>query len=482
MKKYIFLLLSFLLFAPYVYAIESTPDTVESKEVIEPATVVGRPAIAPSVNIQPVNIFGQEHHYSVTFRGNGEAMVILKAILSNTSVRQLSRILLRVPKVKPEDISIYQVLREKECVRYLSPQPYPGYEPGGGTRQSLSKEECVQYRESDFYQGWGQQTYQKAEYEYSGDTIAITLPRPIPVNASGSYILTYSAFGYAKKNIFGAYEFAFQTPQVEDKIYTLRVGIDTDSDLVLRGGQAYVDYRFDSSSISTLKSVEGSQAISSSAFDNYYQQIGYGQIIKDASDLKTLESYEVKGSYGDGWVRVYGSEIVTGIVILLIVLILLVIIGKYLYRHQRSALSGQKESERRQTPMFLEVLAIGFVSSLVILVYSAVIYFVNTTFLDFSYIGGYFQPLFMLLSMVVSVGVYAFLFFGPTIYIYTKKGLGWAQVQFVTIVVFVMVYLVIFAMFSLMYRNPEMYKIKPLPQQAQMEIQPDAGQSVESSE
>jgi len=465
MKKYIFLLFSFfLLFTPYARAVENTPG---STEAIEPA-VIGKPQVIPPmppIRIQPsVNIFGQEHYYSVTFRGNGEAVVLLKAILANNSDDELSEITLRIPKVKPEDIGVFQVLRERRCLGWR--------QPANAEERALSLSEgistplyCSQYDEPDFYQGWGGQTYQKADFEYSGDTIAITLPRPIGANSSGSYILTYSAFGYAKKNIFGAYDFTFQTPQVEDKIYTLQIGIDTDSDLVLRGGETGVDYRFDSSSIVNLKSVQAGEAISSPSFDAFYQEIGYGQITKDASRLQPLESYEVKGSYGESRLQVYGQEILMGIVILLIVLILLVIVAKYIYKRQ------QKSEGGAGVPMMLEVLGIGFSSSFVIVLYTVVVYFANTMLLESVYIGSNFQPLFMLLSLVVSVGVYAVLFLGPSIYIYTKKGLGWAQVQFVTTVVFVLVYLVIFAVFSMLYRNPEMYKTRPLPSPARMEIE-----------
>ncbi len=468
MKRYfglLFLLLLFI-FLPknYVFGQDSRSGVAE-------------PRIAPPIRIQPnVNIFGQEHSYTVTFRGNGEAIVFLKAILANTSDEPLTDISLRIPRVKPEDIGVYQVLRERDCVSYGSPEPIP---LRGAQINPVETQSCTQYREPDFFQGWGVQTYQKADFEFSGDTIKITLPQPIGANLSGSYILMYSAFGYAKKNVFGAYDFNFQTAQIEDKIYNLQVGINTDSDLLLRGGQAYVDYRFDTSTIANLKSVEGSQAVSSPAFDNYYQQIGYGQINKSASNLKPLESYEVNGSFGDSWIRVFAYDIVMVLVILVFILIVLVVIGRYLYR--RFSRPAEKTTEEHKLPMILEVLGIGFISSLIIVVYSVVVYFANILLMDSSlYFGGYFEPLFMLLSLVVSVGVYAALFLGPSIYIYTKKGLGWAQVQFVVIVLFVMMYLLIFAIFSLIYRNPEMYKIRPLPEPAQLEIQPDEGNSSDS--
>src|SRR3990172_5741276 len=60
---------------------------------------------------------GQDHAYTVVFRGNGEAVVSARVVLTNKGEEPLSEISLRVPFVEPKDVFVYQVIREKRCAR-----------------------------------------------------------------------------------------------------------------------------------------------------------------------------------------------------------------------------------------------------------------------------------------------------------------------------------------------------------------------------
>src|SRR3990167_7697476 len=70
----------------------------------------------PPYRDNPPQVLGQDHAYSVTFRGNGEAVVSAKVVFTNLTDTPLSSISLRVPKVDAKDIIVFQVLRDKTCI------------------------------------------------------------------------------------------------------------------------------------------------------------------------------------------------------------------------------------------------------------------------------------------------------------------------------------------------------------------------------
>ena len=60
---------------------------------------------------QEPGFLGQDHKYSVVFRGNGEAVVSVKIIFTNKSESNLNEIRLRIPKVEPKEVSVYQIIK-----------------------------------------------------------------------------------------------------------------------------------------------------------------------------------------------------------------------------------------------------------------------------------------------------------------------------------------------------------------------------------
>ena len=263
---------------------------------------------------QQIAFPGQDQSYSVTFRGNGEAVVTARVVFVNDSGAPLSSLRLRTPRVDPKDILAFQVFREKICSRY---QP-------AELKQVYTPPICLEYQDPDYSQSWyGNDKYQKTKTSLEADTINIALPQSIRPNASGSIILSFRAFGYAKKNLFGTYNFTFETLKTEDRIKALRVGVTTDSDIYLRGGKGKVDYRFEEG-MATLKSAEVSAPTANSQLDYYAQQIGQGEINKTASNLLPLDSYLVKGSFADSRLKLYAKEILifSGIILVLLYLII----------------------------------------------------------------------------------------------------------------------------------------------------------------
>ena len=196
MKKYIGILL-FILFATCTILL--SPANAQEPET---ATVSSDMFIG-----SPGAIFGQDHFYTVTLRGNGEAVVNMKAVFTNYEEASTSAITFEIPRVNLENVGVYQVVREKECIQFEAQK----YDPE--TREYIpSKPQCTGYREPDYYAYYyGNTKYYRADSTLDGDKLTVQLPQEIGPQKSGSIILYYRAQGYVSKGMFGAYKYNFET-------------------------------------------------------------------------------------------------------------------------------------------------------------------------------------------------------------------------------------------------------------------------------
>lgn len=338
-------------------------------------------APAPPLDGGSRQLFGQNHAYSVVFRGNGEAIVNMRLSLTNTQAEPMKSFTLRVPKAQPTDLLAFQVS-----------QAVP-----------------------DFY-SYIPATYQKAQVTYAGDTITVTLPQPILADKSGSILLYYRAFGYAKKDIIGAYRFTFETLQAQDPIQQLQVGIRTDSDLILRGSKSQVNYRFEDMGMVSADMATEAAPMANARMDTYYQQIGYGDMVKTASNLQALESYTVRGSYADTRAKLYVKEIAIGIGVAVLVVAIVIWIVRLMLKNQKAPAGIKSPSTG-----IVAVFGVSFVSAMLAIGYTALVMFVMrnlTTFVRYDVQ----MPISMLL-LIVSLGVYGLLLVVPAILIGIRFGI-----------------------------------------------------------
>lgn len=395
-----------------------------------------------------INFFGEDQFYTVTFRGNGEAIVTAKYVLTNTSQGTMNSVALRFPKSDPKDVLVYQVIRDRQCIRY---NPVPLMEGA-----KIRTQNCAEYQEPDYFQYWGQSRYQKAPTSYSGDTLTITLPTPIKANFSGSYVLYYRALGYAKKDLFGGFNYTFETPKVEGKIRNLQVGITGDSDILFKGEKGKVNYRFDESVASLKAAPQVADGVRSAQFDNFYQQIGQGTVIKTASNLQPLESYTVKGKFAASNFGLYGKDIFVGILVTILFIVVLALIfrwfkGKYL----RNASKSSAQSERNMS--ILGTLGISLVSSILIVGYTVLIWVLFQVLAFPLYNNDIFV---ILLTVLLSLVVYGIFLLGPALLMGLKKGVLWGLATFaVTILLLVFYMVVILVLYFIFQRQPQYYNM-----------------------
>ncbi len=435
MKKMIFLafvLLSLLLASPAIAQEKALQNPGVDQETITSIDPQIYPA-PPYYNDNP-SVLGQDQSYSVTFRGNGEAVVSAKVVFTNLSDTPLDSMSLRVPRVDPKDLIVFQVLRDRQCIRY---RPIPLNEP----QLEKNLRPCAEYQEPDYYGYYSNSKYQKAQSELHGDTIDIRLPQSVQANKSGAFLVYFRAFGYAKKNAFGAFPFTFETLKVEDTIRNLTVGISTDSDLVLKGAKGKVNYRFNEASMMALKSSDAGVAMASPQFDQYYQQIGYGTITKKASNLQPLDSYTVKGAYAENSLQLYGKEVSIALLIFLACLAFFIIMGKKTF----TWLSDPKKQAVSTKSLSMSVITttvLGFASSLCILLYSVGLMIVNIILRQ---LLGFDESLFIVYALLVmiSIAIYGLLLLVPSIVIGIKKGISWGLGTFIATVVWLVVDMIV---------------------------------------
>lgn len=359
---------------------------------------------------------GQEHAYSVLFRGNGDAVVTMRAVFSNENETPTNTISFRIPRVEPRRISVFQIFHEPQCIRYKP------YSPNDQARES----QCLEYQEPNYFQWYGQARYQKAATQFSGDTLTITLPQTIRPAKSGGVLIIYSAAGYAKKNLFGVYNYTFETFKVEDTSITkMTVGVSVDSDLVLDGAKGKVNYRFSDAEALSLAYGAEKMSVSSPQFDQMYNQVGYGTITKTASHLEPLESFTVKGRYADSALRLYSTGILIGLCIFVVAVGILFFFGRIALHALTTP--GVKGISSTSADIFITIGG-SFLSAAFITIYTAGLFVFRGSIqqiLSYEMIG----VVFMLVT-IISIGVYGFLLIASSILVGLRRGLTWGLGSF----------------------------------------------------
>ncbi len=381
------------------------------------------PVPRPNVN----SFLGQKHDYSVVFRGNGEAVISVRVALTNSGSDNLKEVDLRIPDyISPSDLIAFQVIREGNCIRYTEPQtigtPIYNYNPST----------CAEFDEPDYFQPYRQNKYQKANAEISGDTLKVMLPVAIAKEKSGSFFVYFRAVGFAKKDLFGSYNFDFETLKVNESIQNLQVGISTDSDLIIKGAAGEVDYRFEDQSRNLSSAAVGEKAMASPAIDSFYNQIGYGSINKTASGLAPLESYKVTGAYAKARLMLYAKEISVGVFALLVSAVVIFMISKIVIRKFKDNSGGDSQDVKEEpkksgsSHTFLLAFLASIISAVLVSLYTVALLLIGQVINNGYYYGPQNSQTFIwLILIVISFAVYAFLIFAPSFIVGMKRTVGW---------------------------------------------------------
>ncbi|KKQ37531.1 MAG: hypothetical protein US54_C0032G0009 [Candidatus Roizmanbacteria bacterium GW2011_GWA2_37_7] len=425
--------------------------------------------------INPSAVFGQDHAYTVTLRGNGEAIVNARVAFSNFDDYEKTSLSLRVPQGDPQDIVAYQIVREPQCIRYADAvyqNPSKGYAPDIAP--------CLEYQEPNYYDyWWGKAKYFKAETQLDGDTINFTLPKAVAQNSSGSILLYYRTMGIAQKASFGSFDYRFESLKVKEPIRNITIGVTTDQDMVLRGAESQVQYRFNYS-MPLIQSVAYAEksTFTSTEFDSYVSQIGQGIIVKTATYLQPLDSYLVSGSYAKSIIRLYAKDILKVVGIIIGFFACLIVGAFFIMKRKKPPVVteqvGKSEGAAHSSKLmtFIWMVIVSFISSLIAAGYTGLVFILTQWMQQWYY---YTNSMFVtLLLLVFSLGVYALVIVGPAIFMGVKRGV-WSGIGiFFMILLWFMMYIFIGIGFYMMNRAGR-GEIYPQPLMYQNEVMKDVG-------
>ena len=359
-------------------------------------------ALPPQLRDTQQTMLGENHAYSVTFRGNGEAVVLLRAQFTNTTTTPVTDVALRIPAIRTSDILAFQAKAAPSCI---------GYAPAVGNIPPP----CIAYDEAQGYEyPYQNLTFTKATTTLEGDTLRITLPLPVVPDASGSYLLSFRAFGYARKNILGAWAYQFETFKINQPILQALIGISVDPDMVLSGVKGKTNYRFTEDVAMLAAPAARMQTEADARLRDFYYTIGQGDIVKTSTNLAALESYTVKGKFADSSLKLYGREIAIALFVFLLFLVLCVFGIRKLGRiYRQSDVKRLPSNNRPNSHRILILFIVSFVSASLVLAYTfLLIFFFRSLFPTISYDV---QPFLGLLTVVLSIGIYGTLLVGPSI-------------------------------------------------------------------
>jgi len=357
--------------------------------------------------VQSDGYIHKNHFYAVSFDGEGDAIVRSQIVIENTTESEIRNINFEIPG----EIVVYQVVQEN---------------PG---RATLDYDKII---------------------TSEATVLNIDLEYPIKTMGQGTLVLFYKIPHYAKQDLFGNFEFDFKTIIDKDAILieNIRVAVNVQEGLFLKGGEAKVDYRpgFGIVSETALSEIKA-DGISSPYYNDYYYGIRNAQgLVKNASNLDPLESFHVKGNFGENYAMLYLFD---GVFWLIgIGLIIAGIVFALKKGAKELKINSGKEND------FIKSGAIAFGSAIGIIVTIIGGFVLANIINGISYNLSGIGLLVMLLAGAISLG----LLFFPALYVSSKKGiLQGAVTFFLTIIFLIILGMIALIAYQMLFAN-EVYR------------------------
>ncbi len=426
-KKLFFALL--IIFLSGLLYLERNNEVVASPPVL----------IRESGGFQGGLFFGQSHFYSVLLRGNGEAIVYSKIVVTNSEEEPLREFSFEIPKVSPTEMVMYQMKLPKECVRY-------DYNSPGTPCLEYQDPDYLRYQQYYYYdygQREGQVEYKKVSLTKKGNAYQFEIPEEVGPFKSTAFVMAYAAKGYVTEKR-GLYKFQFETTKVSSRVKESRVVVDVDSDLYMKGQRSQIDY-FDFPAYEEAGMGAGDTPISSRSLDRVVEEIGmYGQLIKEAKNLAPHETFLVNGEYAKSWLRLQLFSIARSL--LAIFLIFFAIYYSVKFFNKRTKKEKEKTGDKSDWPITTVNLLVSLVSALSVFAVTIVIYMIErmgTFYFSYSYF-------FDIIFFIVIALLYILIIFMPPMVVSLKK--GWRSFVVILMGEFFWM-LVIFLLFLLLYQT-----------------------------
>jgi len=355
-------------------------------------------------------MFGQYHAYSVIFRGNGETIVYARIAITNPDEKPLTEVNFQVPNVEPTEFSVFQQKLARECVKY---------------NYNLPENPCIEYTDPDYTQNYyygrdGQNEYKKLNPIKENDSYKVTLTDAIESYKGGAIIVSYAAKGYVKESM-GLFKFNFETIKVPVRVQETRVAVEVDSDLILKGQKARVNYETGSA-----KTTSGTPmaSFSSAEMDSVVSNIGtYAELVKEAKNLSPNESFSVKGEYASSWLRLYLASIIWSIIVFAIILAIIIFTLRFLKnRHDSNVGLEEKTTKSKDAGnhkvFSLKNILLGLASAAIVIALTLIVEAVSSSPILYNF----YSPVLSILLAIIVLIVYFLAIFGLAILAAVKQG------------------------------------------------------------
>jgi hypothetical protein len=223
---------------------------------------------------------GENHHYSLVLKGNGNAVLLGRILFSNQEANPLDQYQLNLPGVQVDNLVAFQEIQKPVCQQY-SPTPLPGQPPT-----------CLVFGPPLYPDPYNSE-YRKLEVEKNGDQYTFRLAEVVKEASFSGVVFSYNSNSYTTQRL-GKWNFKFDTPQTSSAIQNLNMSIDTDNrSLHLDVDGEKVNYN----GATDLKTESLSAA---DAARSIAPMIGTGgRVYKSVSSLTAGESVRVSGSFSE---------------------------------------------------------------------------------------------------------------------------------------------------------------------------------------
>jgi hypothetical protein len=407
-----------------------------------------------------------DHYYSVMFDEEGEAIVSLMLTFRNAEDSQISSLNLEIPGSSVTLIGVAQETTgyetqtclswATECTEYGSGQSCVQYDYNGNCvsyeRPCLKMGQvCRSYRQNYNYQP----SYQKIEVQpvrlSHSVSLPITLITPVSPQGQTNLIVMYKVEDYAK-NFLGAYNFNFETVKTAYSSNNVRVAVNVQEGLNLKGTQAKVNYLSNFAGMS--KALESTQLSSDMRKEmySYTRTIQYANgLVKTATYLDPLESFSVKGAYSRSWIRLYIDTILIVGVIIFGVIAFMIYGTKKLFKYAQP-IESKKQAETKH--YFLVPFLIGlFTAIIVTLLWGAAILVMYIAGSAFGYGSGIFGFLVILFAILITLA----LLIGAPIYAGSKYGAATGVFTVISVLGWLFLFSIIIVLVLSVFNRPIVY-------------------------
>jgi hypothetical protein len=235
----------------------------------------------------------------------------------------------------------------------------------------------------------------------------------------------------------------------------MRVAVDVDSDLVLKGKQSSVNYNEGVESMPMAK-LGDSSAVSSRELDRVVSNIGVsGALIKESKSLAPNESFNVRGEYAKNWFRLYLNEIIIAVLVIIVIIILIYLISKYISSKPKKGTDETTKLQDKTNNIVNKnsinlfnltnvLVSLGSIFSTVIITYLLLFLFLGISLgINNEFVGG-------AILIVAIMASYGFTLVAPAIMIVLKK--GWGSLLSIIILQFIW-FVIILALYLLLFQS-----------------------------